>query len=131
MPSAPYCTAVRKLRGPPLNQPSAWIQVRRPTSPPIRSRIIDTAEAVCPRRNAQRHEKTKRRRVDLAFSTPSGLLGCSSLGTSLRGRACSRLRRCARPGPSTPDAAPRRAARGGGSYGCVLPIGLCLGGFAL
>ena len=36
---------------------------------------------------------------------------------SLNGRPCSRLWRCARPGPSTPDAAPKRAARGGGSYG--------------
>jgi hypothetical protein len=34
------------------------------------------------------------------------------------------FRRCARPGPSTPDAAPRRAARGGGSYGLPLSRGL-------
>ena len=34
-----------------------------------------------------------------------------------------------RPGPSTPDLAPRRAARGGGSYGYVLPNRYCfLGG---
>ena len=36
-------------------------------------------------------------------------------GPSVDGRPCSRLWRCARPGPSTPDAAPERAARGGGS----------------
>ena len=43
--------------------------------------------------------------------------GCSLRWASLNGRPCSRLWRCARPGPSTPDAAPKRAARGAGSYG--------------
>jgi very-short-patch-repair endonuclease len=39
------------------------------------------------------------------------------------------FRRCARPGPSTPDAAPERAARGGGSCDCVSPSYLCLSSF--
>jgi len=45
----------------------------------------------------------------------------------VRRRAVGRARPsgCARPGPSTPDAAPRRAARGGGSCDCVVPSCYC------
>ena len=66
--------------------------------------------------------------VPVVLRAPVDSKGCSLRSASMRGRSCSRLWRCAtrfvtlegvRPGPSTPDAAPRRraAARGGGSYG--------------
>jgi Protein of unknown function (DUF559) len=70
---------------------------------------------------------------------PSGFEGLLLASASERARSCSRLWRCAtrfvtpegvRPGPSTPDAAPERAARGGGSCGCVLPNRCCFPAFA-
>ena len=77
-------------------------------------------------------------RFDL-LARPSGFEVLLALSVGVRPVVLAPFRRCAtrfvtpegvRPGPSTPDAAPGRAARGGGSDGYVLPNRYCLPGLS-
>ena len=120
----------RTIRRPESCWPRSVPSIRRRYRVPPRAKTGDSRAALCGSTAGASRARPQSR---AGASLPPHGLGCARIRTTDRvlllavsvevrpvvGRSCSRLWRCARPGPSTPDAAPRRAASGGGSHGCV------------